>query len=188
MGLVRRCVRRASLRHPGPGVLGSWVGVRHPFQSFLIPHRVPRGFTPRSPYECRPYVKRAEQCAATGRKWRASAPVHSSPWPPPPPSPSAAAGCPQLRICACARERGAELSLREAIGPGTCFTGRRARVHSGRKCPSPKKNKRPTSLGGALNSKLQSAPRHGGARRPPSASDTRTRARVSREGGRVPRL
>ena len=32
----------------GEPVLGSWVGARRPFQAFLVPQRVPRGFTPRS--------------------------------------------------------------------------------------------------------------------------------------------
>ena len=30
----------------GESVLGSWVGARLPFRAFLVPQRVPHGFTP----------------------------------------------------------------------------------------------------------------------------------------------
>ena len=32
----------------GESALGSWVGARRPFHAFLVPQRVPHGFTPRS--------------------------------------------------------------------------------------------------------------------------------------------
>ena len=41
-----RTLRRRGI--VGESVLGSWVGARRPFQAFLVPQRVPHGFTPRS--------------------------------------------------------------------------------------------------------------------------------------------
>ena len=45
-------IATAWLHHHGPegtgstrSVLGSWVGVRHPFPPFLVPNRSPHGFT-----------------------------------------------------------------------------------------------------------------------------------------------
>ena len=45
---VQVIVDTSTFPSTGESVLGYWVGARRPFHAFLVPQRVPHGFTPRS--------------------------------------------------------------------------------------------------------------------------------------------